>query len=282
MTASAEPFAFRWIVASSLYGRLPLTEILPEVPKLGASCIDLWPEGHANQREQMDELGHEAFADLLADHGVTLGMTTRYDLGPFGLAPEFPVLKRFGARLVVTGSKGPKGLEGEELKRAVAEFVEAIRPHAENAQAHGVTIAIENHGSALIQSPDSLRWFAELAPAGLGVALAPYHLPQDARLIAGLIRDLDKRLVHFYAWQYGKGCMTKLPKEEELLQMPGRGDLSFTPIVAALRDSSYAGWTSVFMHPVPRGIPILPTAAEVTAEIARAQEYVTGCLNGES
>jgi hypothetical protein len=28
------------------------------------------------------------------------------------------------------------------------------------------------------------------------------------------------------------------------------------------------------MHPTPRGIPILPTAAETTAEIARAKEHL--------
>jgi hypothetical protein len=28
------------------------------------------------------------------------------------------------------------------------------------------------------------------------------------------------------------------------------------------------------MHPTPRGIPILPTAAEVTAEINRARQYL--------
>ena len=65
----------------------------------------------------------------------------------------------------------------------------------------------------------------------------------------------------FYAWQHGHGCMTKLPKEEELLQMPGRGDLDFKPLVDSLSSIGYSGYTEIFMHPVPRGIPILPTAA---------------------
>ena len=32
------------------------------------------------------------------------------------------------------------------------------------------------------------------------------------------------------------------------------------------------------MHPVPRGIPILDTAEEVTAEINRARRYLESCL----
>jgi sugar phosphate isomerase/epimerase len=74
------------------------------------------------------------------------------------------------------------------------------------------------------------------------------------------------------------GCHRKLPKEQELMQLPGRGRLDFVPIVAALKDINYKGWTEVFMHPVPRGIPIMPTTAEVTAEINRARDYLETCL----
>ena len=82
----------------------------------------------------------------------------------------------------------------------------------------------------------------------------------------------------FYAWQHGMGCHVKLPKEQELLQMPGRGKLDFTPLVAALRDIKYAGWTEIFMHPVPRGIPILDSTKAVTAEINRSRKYLSKCL----
>jgi sugar phosphate isomerase/epimerase len=82
----------------------------------------------------------------------------------------------------------------------------------------------------------------------------------------------------FYAWQHGDGCMTKLPKEQELLQMPGRGPLDFGPLVKALVDIKYQGWTEIFMHPVPRGIPILETAQEVTAEINKSRAYLADKL----
>ncbi len=38
-------------------------------------------------------------------------------------------------------------------------------------------------------------------------------------------------------------------------------------ICAWLQKINYSGWTEIFMHPVPRGIPILETAAKVTVEI---------------
>ena len=64
--------------------------------------------------------------------------------------------------------------------------------------------------------------------------------------------------------------------------MPGRGDLDFTPALAALKQIKYAGPTEIFMHPVPRGVPIRETAAEVTAEINRARDYLAKCLKAIS
>ncbi len=275
----ARPFALRYLLASSIYGCTRLEEILPEVRKAGAEGIDLWPKIHANQREQVEAMGHERFAELLRQHQVRLAMTTRYDLGPFRLHDEFPFLARFGAKLVVTSSAGPADLSGPECKKAVARFVETMKPHVADAAKHGVTIAIENHAQSLLSTPDSLRYLAELSGSpNLGIAFAPYHLPQDEKTLVGLIEDLGPRLVHFYAWQHGKGCMQKLPKQEEMEQLPGRGKLDFRPLLAALKKIDYRGAVEIFMHPVPRGIPILDTTGQVTAEVNRARRYLEGCL----
>lgn len=278
--ASAEKFQLNYMLASCMYGYLPLSEIMPEVHKVGATAIDLWPKVHGNQREQLDEMGEEAFRELLKKHGVKLRCITQYKLGPFGLQDEMRLAQRFQCNTIVTGGSGPKGLKGGELKQAVREFAEKMKPHLEVAAETGVTIAIENHGNNVIESPDSMKWLMEFRPnSHLGIALAPYHLPQDEQLLAQLIRDLgNEGLALFYAWQHGMGCMQKLPKEQELLQMPGRGDLDFTPLMAALKEINFDGWTEIFMHPVPRGIPILETAAEVTAEINHSRTYLAECL----
>lgn len=280
--AAESSFKLRYVVGSSMFGELPLEEILPEVRKTGAEQIDIWPRKHGNQREQIEEMGHDAFEALLARHRVKATVFTHYDLGPFRLKEDLKAMHRFGARLVICGGSGPKGLQGLELKKAVAEFVEKLKPQLDALGEKGVSIGVENHGNNLIDSPDSLRWLAELAPTpNLGIALAPYHLETlgvDAAGMASLIRDLGPRLKMFYAWQHGMGCMTKLPKEQELLQMPGRGELDFLPLLQALRDIRYTGLTEIFMHPVPRGIPILPTAAEVTAEINRSRAHLESLL----
>lgn len=278
--ASRPTFKFRYIVASSLYGRLKLADILPEVQRAGAEHIDIWPEKHANQREQIDEMGHDAFAAMMKKHGVRLGAISRYDLGPFGLQDEMKVLRKLGGKTIVCGGQGPRGLAGDELKAAVRQFAEQMKPHVAAAEALGVTIAIENHGANLIELPDSMRWLVEFVPSkNLAIALAPYHLPQVPEAIGKLIGDLGPRLAYFYAWQHGDGCGADVAGDRLMLQMPGRGPMDFTPIVAALSKIEYIGWVGVFMHPVPRGVPIRPTATEVTAEINLARAYLEKCLS---
>ncbi len=278
--ADQPDFQLKYMLGSCMYGYTDVAEILREVKKVGASAIDLWPKVHGNQREQLDELGEEKFVSLLGQENVSVGCITQYNLGPFGLQEEMRLAKRLGCSTIVTGGKGPQGLSGAALKRAVARFIERMKPQLEVAEATGVTIAIENHGNNLIESPDALKWLAELRPSPhLAIALAPYHLHQDPIAIGDLIRDLGDSIAVFYAWQHGMGCMEKLPKEQELLQLPGRGGMDFTPLLAALRDLRYTGWSEIFMHPVPRGIPIHDSTAKVTAEINRSRAYLQECLN---
>jgi len=274
--AEEQDFEFRYILASCMYGYTDIRKIIPEVKKIHATAIDIWPKVHGNQREQLDEMGEENFAKLLSEHDIQLGCITQYRLGPFGLQNEMRLARRLGCSTIVSSGKGPPNLKGSELKKAVGGFIEKLKPHLAVAEEMGVTVAIENHESNLIESPDSMKWLVELRPSNhLAVALAPYHLPQNEKLISELIRSLEGGIAMFYAWQHGMGCHKKLPKEQELLQMPGRGKLDFTPILSALRDIKYDGWTEVFMHPVPRGIPVLETTDAVTAEINRSRQYLS-------
>jgi sugar phosphate isomerase/epimerase len=265
-----------YMLASSMYGSLPLAAILPEVKKTGATAIELWPKKHGTQREEMDAMGHDKFAALLQEHGVGFGGTTRYDLGPFKLAEEIAIVRKFGGSFIVTGGKGEYKVPAEQLKTNVKDFVEKMKPHAALAAENGVEIGIENHVNNLIDTPDSLHWLADFTRdiAGIGIALAPAHLPPDAVSLAAMIRHIGEKLTLFYAWERGLGFSKVMPKEEELQQMPGRGPLDYKPIVAALKDIQFTGPTEIFMHPTPRGIPILPTAAETTAEIVRAKQHL--------
>lgn len=279
-SAAEGAWKLNYMLASSMYGNLPLAEILPEVKKTGAIGIELWPKKHGTQREELDVIGVEKFAAMLKEHGISFGGTTRYDRGPFKLREEIKLVKQLGGTFIVTGGAGDYKVTPEQLKKNVKGFVEKLKPHAALAAENGVTIGIENHVNNLIDTPDSLRWLADdiRSIPGLGIALAPYHLPQDAALLADLIKHADQKLTLFYAWEHGMGCSKPMPKEEEIQQLPGRGKFDWKPLLTALKEIKFTGPTEIFMHPTPRGFPILPTVAETTAEIVRAKNHLDALI----
>ena len=279
--ARGDAFRFRYILSSAMYGEMPLDVILPEVAKTGCDAIDIWCRVHGNQREQIDAMGDDAFAALLKRHRVKLGVSTRYPLGPTGLQDEMKWMQKFGGGIIVTGSKGPREPSGADAKSAVREFLELMKPHVARAAETGVTIAIENHDRQLLYHPDSLRYFAEFNRSPhLGIAFAPHHLHAWTDQIPALLRDLGARQIPFmYLQEHSEGIRKKVAKEIALQQLPGfGGGLDYRPIVKALVDIRYSGYVEIFMHPTPRGIPVLPTVAEISAVLNRSRDYVARCL----
>lgn len=281
LAATESRFKLRYVLSSALYGEMPLESILPEVAKSGCESLDVWCRVHGNQREQIREMGDSAFASLLARHQVKLAVSTCYPLGPFRVQDEMTWLNQHGGKIVVTGFPGKRDLTGAELKSVIRSVFETLKPHAEKAAELGITIAIENHQSSTLHHPDSLRYFGELNPyRSVGVALAFHHLHQWTEQIPALIHELGASQIPFiYFQEYSEGARTKVPKEIELQQLPGfGGGLDYRPIVQALREIQFAGLVSLFMHPTPRGIPILPTVDEVTSAVKRARTYIDTCL----
>ncbi len=272
-------FQFNYLVASCMYGYTDLAVLLPEVRKVGATAIDVWPMVHGNQREQIETMGEDAFVDLLHKNHVKLGCISQYKLGPFGLDQEMQFAKRMGCHTIVVNAKGKTKLVGAELKQAIAEFVEQFKPVLDLAGESDIDIAVENHSMNIIATPDSIKWLRELCPhPRLKFALAPYHLEQNPLLINELIRFLQGSIAIFYAWQHGAGAMEKQSKEKELLQLPGKGTLDFQSIVKSLVDTKFNGWTEIFMHSFPRGLAVHDTTDAVTQEINLARKYLESLI----
>lgn len=278
--AARPPLCLKYLLSSALYGDMKLEQVLPEVAAAGCAGLDLWGKPHATHREQVDEIGVDAFEAMLEKHGVRLVCSTRYPLGAFGLQPEMPFVKRLGGRLLVCASKGPRNVVGAEARAGIKEFLELMKPHADTAAEHGITIAIENHANALLYSPDSIRCWAELnTHPALGVAFAPHHLHEHVEEMPALIRELGaKNLPFIYFQEYGIGSKQTVAKEIELQQLPGYGTLDYKPILEALRDVGFNGYVEIFMHPTPRGVPMLPAPGEITAAINRSRDHIEGLL----
>lgn len=277
VSQAEQAFKLRHIVGSAMYGKTPLSELTPELPRIGTRTVNLWCEPHGNQREQLERMGGEAFRELLAEHDVTLGGLTRYDLFPFDVESEIGVCADLGGTVMIGHGSGPRDAEGQELRKNIADFCERMKPLGEKAGDHGVTLAIENHRMTRLRTIDGIRWFVEMAPPGVGLCYAPQHLPQDGQQQAALIEEFGEKIVYFYAQQRGENNQQEQPREVELLQMPGRGPLDFEPMVAALKKVGFNGYTEICMHPYPRGIPMHESTQAVTREITRARAYLDAC-----
>jgi sugar phosphate isomerase/epimerase len=273
----------RYVLSSAMYGSLPVEQVLASVKKTGAESVDIWRKVHATHREQISEMGDEKFQKLLKRHDSKMSISTCYPLGPFRQDAELRWVKKNGGRMTVcgSGSMGEKDPKGAEAKRQVKAFFEKLKPHYELAGELGVTMVIENHKNSMLSSPDSIRYFGELNPSkNVGVAFAPHHLYDAIEEIPNLIRELGQENIPFiYFQEHHPSSKTKMQKEDELKQLPGYGALDYVPIIAALKEIHFDGLAEIFMHPVPRGIPVLPTAEEINAVINKSRAYLTECLN---
>jgi sugar phosphate isomerase/epimerase len=279
---AATDFKLRYVLSSALYGDMPVDTVLGEVKKAGAGSVDIWRKIHATQREEIMEMGDDAFQALLKKHEVPLAVSTCYPLGPFKQDDELRWVKKNGGQMTVcgTGSMGEQNPQGAEAKKQIQAFFEKLKPHSDLAGELGITMALENHGNSMLSHPDSIRYFIELnASKHLGIAFAPHHLHEHVEEIPKLIREIGNEQMPFiYFQEHHPSSKTTMPKEEELKQLPGFGSLDYVPLVAALREIKFSGLAEIFMHPTPRGVPVLPTAAEITAVVNKSRAYLDECL----
>ena len=133
LAAETPGFRLRYILGSCMYGTTKLAEILPEVKKIGAEHIDIWPRVHGDQREQVETMGIDRFAEMLAKHKVKLGIITQYKLGPYRLQGEMKVVKKLGGSLLICGSAAGSG---KTLRDRVRSFAESMKPHIAAAEKH--------------------------------------------------------------------------------------------------------------------------------------------------
>ncbi len=272
--AETAPFKFRYVVATNQFGKEKLETILSVVKQLGTETIDLWGEHWANQREQVAEMGEDAFRKLLDRYGVKLGCITAFQGKTFKLADEIRFVKRFGGDTVITGSPGFGKDESPET--SIAKWIESRKAELDLAAELGVKIASENHLRQVTETPEGLKLFVDATKQhpSLGIALAPRHLPQDEKILAELIRYCGPKLFFFYAWQSTGGTPEMEKDERERTQLPGRGKLDFKPLVDALKSIHFEGFTEIFMHPSPRGRLIHDTVEKTVEELNASRSYL--------
>ncbi len=244
LSGAAAPEAKKWkmrMSASSIcYSRLPIEQACERIAALGFDGIDIWaPFGHCRHLEDVKtRLGADGLRALLAKHKLDISAFTFYSrdfkeyaelLGQVGGG--------VGVRESIYGAVKP-----HELTSKMKAFIESLKPLVELAEKNKAYLAIENHGSALLNSAESFKAFTDINTSKhLGIALAPYHLQIIKASVPEAIRICGKQLFFIYAWQHAGG----------MGQLPGIGPVDCTPWIKALADIKYRWFVNPFMHGEP-------------------------------
>ncbi len=237
---------------------LPIEEACERIAKLGFEAIDIWSafSGCPHLDDLDKRLGVQGLKELLEKHKLKLFAFSVYQGG----YPRYAeLLGKAGGGVAVRGSAGP--CKPDEIKARMKEFLESLKPEIELAEKHNSYLAIENHGSSLLDSLDSFKAFTDLNRSKhLGIALAPYHLQAIGASVEEAVAISGKQLFFFYAWQKAEG--TK--------QLPGHGPTDFTPWIAALAKAGYQRYANAFMHGDLK-------ADDMAAALAKARDYLKEC-----
>ncbi len=255
---SSPAWSVRLSTSSIHFMELPIEQACERIALLGFEAIDIWSahEGCPHLDDVAARLGPEGLRELLGKHKLKLFAFSVY---AGGYARYAELLGQAGGGVAIQGSAPP--CKPEELSTRMQQFIEGLKPLVELAEKHNSYLAIENHGRALLDSPDSLKAFVDVNTSPrLGIALAPYHLQTLKASVPEVIRICGRQLLFFYAWQNQPGVG----------QLPGVGSADMTPWVEALARVEYRGYVNPFMHGHP-GPEVMMT------NLATARDYLRKC-----
>ena len=248
----------RLSTSSILFKGLPIEEACARIAALSFEAVDIWSayDKCPHLDEAVTRLGPSGLKALLARHHLQLCAFSVY----VGGYPKYAeLLGGVGGGVALQGSAGP--CKPEELTAKMRAFLESLKPLLELAEQHNSRLAIENHGNALLDTPDSFKAFVELNTSPrLGLALAPYHLQAGGASVPEVIRICGRQLLFFYAWQ----------NQPETGQLPGIGPTDFKPWLRALAKVNYAGYVNAFMHG-----HVEPDA--MSAALTKSRDYLKQC-----
>lgn len=240
------------------YSSLPVEQACQRIAALGFDAIDLWSAhaGCPHLDDVQKRLGPQGLQELLAAHRLKLYSFSVYAGG----YPRYAeLLGKCGGGLAIRGSAGP--CDPKELVPRMKAFLEQLKPEIELAEKYNSCLAIENHGSALLDSPDSFKALVDLNHnPRVGIALAPYHLQTIGASVEQVIAIAGPQLFFFYAWQ----------NAPVIQQLPGHGPADFVPWLVALARIGYRGYVNPFLHGEP--------SPDVTSQaLARSRDYLQDC-----
>jgi sugar phosphate isomerase/epimerase len=197
-----------------------------EVSAIAGMCehlvLDRWPE-------QADEIRRVA-----AENGLTLLSMEVASLDEARLEKAFAAARAIGISVVNVGPGG-KSREAGSIEQAVA----TLGARADLAAKHGVTLCCKAHvGSAVFDTPTTLRLMQGVASAALGIDMDPSHIHRAGEDPATALRAVLSRVRHIHI----RDCKGRGPAPGDARdQACGRGDIDLFGYCRAMVEGGYSG-----------------------------------------
>ena len=231
-----------WIWVSPLTDER-LAKLAPRVRDFGFDVIELpienigdWDPDRAH--ELLDELGLKATTaavmtpdrDLVSDDRDVTESTQGYVRAAIDMAAGVGCNSLAGPIYSPVGKTWP--MDASERATVVRRLVENLRPLADHAGEHGVTIALEPlnrfETSFMNTAEQVMEVVDRVASRALGVLLDTFHMNIEEHDPAAAIRLCKGHLAHFHACGCDRGA-------------PGSDQIPWPDIAKALRDTRYEG-----------------------------------------
>lgn len=262
----------RYAICNETYQNWPFEKICEDAAAAGYSALELAPFTLKEDPRELTEADALTLSATASKHGLEiLGLhwlltkpawfhiTTpdallRKETAKFGQH-----LARFcamtGGRIMVWGSpKARNTLPEWEYEDAFQRAADSVREVAQTAGQYGVTLAMEPLGrketNFLNTAAETIRFCKLVDHPACKLHLDVKAMSDEGTPIGDIIRASKDWTVHFHA-------------NDPNLRGPGQGDVEYTPIVEALRETNYDGFVSVEVFDYT---PDAPTIARQSME----------------
>ena len=225
--------------------RMPVEACLKQIARAGYSGIDIsgtdgpstnpksvTPDLRRLTRRTAERLGLQV--EAVITHAPLSDSLVDREKDPLDLEGTVDLAVDVGADVVTFHMGGyPAGVEREEFWDGV---VARIRDAAEYAAARRIFLAVDGIWPDWVDdSPDTLeRLFQDVGSPVFGVNFDPCYLVLMGIDPAGFARRFAKRIVHAHL----KDHVGRYPNWTHLI--PGRGEMEYAKIFAALRDTRFS------------------------------------------
>lgn len=261
---------------------VPVDIGLAHLAALGFDAVEICVLPHfTTSLETMDSNERRRIAKLLAHHGLTLSAVNYYtsllqpdealaahDLSQIKQAMDLATewAGPDGTPVVVGGIGGHPGDWPQHADRLLAR----VHDLAAYATEHGVTLALEHHVGAAIETPDAMVDFLRRANAP---AIAANFDISHFNVVGVPIEESVAKMIPFAAHTHIKDERGRAPNHQYLV--PGEGDFDYVTYLRAMDAYGYQGVISVEISKMVQkrpGYDPLATAAQSYKVVADAFE----------